>query len=79
MTKPIRAMFDGSVLRPFCPINLEIGKIYTINVIDEQKDSGIAQLDPAYDISFLAVSTNIHDLATEHDHYLYGLPKKVYE
>jgi len=33
--------------------------------------------DPAFDISSLAIDTGITDLATEHDHYLYGVPKDV--
>jgi len=32
--------------------------------------------DPAFDISSLAVTTDIQDLSIEHDHYLYGLPKR---
>ena len=32
--------------------------------------------DPAYRISSLAVDTGIEDLAIEHDHYLYGIPKR---
>ncbi len=32
--------------------------------------------DPAYRISSLAVDTGIEDLAVEHDHYLYGIPKQ---
>lgn len=35
-----------------------------------------AEQDPAFDIASLAVATNIPDLSAEHDHYLYGLPKK---
>jgi len=32
--------------------------------------------DPAYRISSLAVDTGIEDLSIEHDHYLYGIPKR---
>ncbi|WP_346865094.1 hypothetical protein [Methanocalculus sp. MSAO_Arc2] len=35
-----------------------------------------AEDDPAYRISSLAVDTGIEDLAVEHDHYLYGTPKR---
>jgi len=31
---------------------------------------------PAFDIASLAVDTHISDLAAEHDHYLYGSPKR---
>ena len=40
--------------------------------IDEIVD---VENDPVFDISSLAVDTGIPDLATEHDHYLYGVPK----
>lgn len=33
--------------------------------------------DPAYSLSSWAVDTGIEDLAQEHDHYLYGTPKKT--
>ena len=31
--------------------------------------------DPAYNLSRWAVDTGIEDLAQEHNHYLYGIPK----
>ena|ERR1051326_5146041 len=33
-------------------------------------------IDPAYRLGELAVSTGITDLAAEHDHYIYGTPKR---
>ena len=33
--------------------------------------------DPAYNLSTWAVDTGIDDLAQEHNHYLYGTPKKT--
>ena len=75
MTKTMKVVFDGSVFRPFEPVHLEAGKKYTITVksLPEVPD---VERDPAFDISSLAVTTDIPDLATEHDHYLYGLPKR---
>jgi len=32
--------------------------------------------DPADDLSSFAVDTGIPDLAAQHDHYIYGTPKK---
>lgn len=32
--------------------------------------------DPADDLSSFAVDTGITDLAAQHDHYLYGTPKR---
>ncbi len=75
MTKTVKVMFDGLVFRPSGPVNLEAGKKYTITVkpLSEEAD---AEQDPAFDIASLAVSTNIPDLSSEHDHYLHGLPKR---
>jgi hypothetical protein len=79
MKKIITIESEGSVISPSCRINPDLVEIYSLDIIDEQNDTSTAYSDPAYDISSLAVSTNIHDLVTEHDHYLYGVPKKVYE
>ena len=34
-----------------------------------------AEQDPAFDIASLAVTTNIPDISSEHDHYLHGISK----
>ena len=34
------------------------------------------QLSTLADLDLLAVETGINDLAAQHDHYLYGMPKK---
>ena len=34
------------------------------------------QLATLADLDFMAVETGINDLATQHDHYLYGMPKQ---
>jgi predicted DNA-binding antitoxin AbrB/MazE fold protein len=75
MTKTLEVVYDGSVFRPSGPVNLEAGKKYTISVSSPDKNADVEQ-DPAFDIASLAVATNIPDLSAEHDHYLYGLPKR---
>ncbi len=35
-----------------------------------------ADADPADDLSSEAVSTGLPDLATEHDHYIYSVPRR---
>jgi hypothetical protein len=79
MTKKIQAIFDGKVLCPEEPVDLEINGRYILNIEPVIDNDGKEELetDAAYDISSLAVKTGISDLATEHDHYLYGTPKKV--
>jgi hypothetical protein len=71
----MNVVFDGSVLRPSGPVHLKAGKKYTITVKSLPEDPD-AEHDPAFDISSLAVTTDMPDLSTEHDHYLYGLPKR---
>jgi predicted DNA-binding antitoxin AbrB/MazE fold protein len=75
MTKTMEVFFDGSVFRPSEPVHLEAGKKYmiTVNPVPDYPD---VEEDPAFDIAALAVPTGISDLATEHDHYLYGRPKQ---
>lgn len=75
MTKTMKVIFDGSVFRPSGPVHLEAGKKYAITVVSLPEDPNVEK-DPAFDISSLAVTTDIPDLATEHDHYLYGLQKR---
>lgn len=74
-TKTLHAVFDGKVLKPEESVDLEVGKRYVLTIESKQKISDIEK-DPAFDLSSLAVKTNISDLATEHDHYLYGIPKR---
>ena len=47
---------------------MEVGKRYVLTVESKQEIPDVEK-DPAFDISSLAVKTNISDLATEHDHY----------
>jgi predicted DNA-binding antitoxin AbrB/MazE fold protein len=75
MAKIMKVIFDGSVFRPSGPVHLEVGKKYAITVMSLPEDPDVER-DPAFDISSLAVTTDLPDLATEHDHYLYGLPKR---
>lgn len=75
MAKTIKVVFDGSVLRPSGPVNLKAGKKYTITIKDIDEDIDVEN-DPAFNIASLAVTTRIPDLSTEHNHYLYGTPKR---
>jgi hypothetical protein len=74
-TTILHAVFDGEVLRPEETVGLEVGERYILMVESKQKISDIEN-DPAFDLSSLAVETKILDLATEHDHYLYGTPRR---
>ena len=75
-TKTLHAVFDGKVLRPEESADLELGTRYVLSIESKQKNNDDIEKDPAFDLSSLAVKTNISDLATEHDHYLYGIPRR---
>ena len=74
-TKTLHAVFDGKVLRPEESVDLEVGTRYVLSIESKQKINDIEK-DPAFNLSSLAVKTNISDMATEHDHYLYGIPRR---
>ena len=42
--------------------------------VQRSKETGI---DPAFRLDRFAVKTGIPDLASEHDHYIYGTPKRT--
>ncbi len=75
MTKTLHAVFDGKVLKPEETVDLEKGERYVLTIESKQKITDVEK-DPAFDLSSLSVKTNISDLATEHDHYLYGIPRQ---
>ena len=74
-TKTLYAIFDGKMLKPERSVDLEAGKRYVLTIKSKQKSTEVEK-DPAFDLSSLAVKTNISDLAREHDHYLYGIPRR---
>lgn len=47
----------------------------SLEPLNENKENKLKK-DPAYNLSAWAVDTGVDDLAQEHDHYLYGTPKK---
>lgn len=74
MTKTVHAVFDGKALRPEGPVDLEINRHYLLTIEPEEE---AVEDDPAFNLSFLSVKTGIKDLASEHDFYLYGKPKRA--
>lgn len=78
MRRTVQAIFDGEVLRPAEPLNLEPNRCYRVTVedevpeLDELRTGGV--LD---DIVALAQDLDLPpDFAQQHDHYLYGTPKR---
>ncbi|MEP6902823.1 MAG: antitoxin family protein [Actinomycetota bacterium] len=66
----VEAIYENGVFRPVQKVDFEEGeKVEIIIKIAVEKDS-------AETIPDLAIDTGISDLATNIDHYLYGLPKQ---
>lgn len=76
MTKTLTAVFDGEVLRPVGPIDLTPNVRYVVTV--EQEVAATAEGENAWDILAKLTGTveGPTDWAAEHDHYLYGTPKR---
>lgn len=73
MTKIIHAHFDGKVIVPDEPLELPVGQRLRIQVEEhEEKTGGFEEL-----LRFAAELPGAPiDLAAQHDHYLYGTPKR---
>ena len=74
MSQTLTAVFDGNVLRPDSPLNLEPNTRYTITI---QAATQPVTEGNAWDV-LEAMTGTIEapsDWSSEHDHYLYGTPK----
>ena len=74
MEKTVTVIFDGQVLHPEMPLNLEPHKRYTIIITE---DVSVAAEEDVWNLLDDLVGTieAPQDWASEHDHYLYGTPK----
>lgn len=76
MKRTVQALFDGEVLRPRDQLDLEPDRLYLVT-IEEQlplRSPGPGVLD---DLVALGADLDLPtDLAEQHDHYLYGTPKR---
>ena len=77
MQRRVHVIFDGEVLRPEEPLDLQPNGRYRVIIEGETPTEGAEQgpgmLD---DLDDLAVDFGVPDLAEQHDHYLYGTPKR---
>lgn len=75
MSKTLTAVFDGDVLRPDSPLNLEPNTRYVITI--QSVEQPVAQ-ENAWDVLEAMTGTveAPSDWSSEHDHYLYGTPKR---
>ncbi len=77
MARTVYVVFDGDVLRPEEPLELAPNGRYRVT-IEEAAAEGETGREPGIldDLLDLAQDFGIPDLAAQHDHYLYGTPKR---
>lgn len=72
--REIEVTFDGQVLRPDAPLDLEPNQKYRVRI--QPTDSKLEPENSFLRILELARDLGVSDLAEQHDHYLYATPKK---
>lgn len=75
MSRTITAVFDGETLRPLEPLDLEPNTEYRVTIEDPEPLLDEAAY-PLAKFAKYAMDMGITDLAEQHDHYLYGTPKR---
>ncbi len=73
MSQPFSAYFDGRVIVPDEPLNLPSGERLRVE-IERVDDSSGSFSDLKQFAADLPDAPS--DLASQHDHYLYGIPKQ---
>lgn len=78
MTKTLKARFDGRVLVPEQPVDLPQNCVLKIHVEEAAEPEAIAPLAALADWAEQLPDDpdSPTDLAAQHDHYLYGTPKR---
>ncbi|MCW5853853.1 MAG: antitoxin family protein [Anaerolineae bacterium] len=74
MIKTVSAIFEEGVLRPESPVDLEPNKRYILTIQDEPKSDSADVWDILARLSGTVEAPP--DWASEHDHYLYGMPRR---
>jgi hypothetical protein len=74
----LKAHFDGKVLVPSGPVDLPVGQEFEVQVtpIQDQGEPTLLQRLAKLAENLPANPDAPADGAAQHDHYLYGLPKK---
>lgn len=71
----VRAVFDGEVLRPEEPIDLQPNTMYIVSIEGEvsSREEDVAEEPyPLTEIARMAVDMGVTDLSTRHDWYAHG-------
>jgi hypothetical protein len=77
--KTLKVHYDGSVLVPDEPVDLPLNRPLELSVVSlDEPSAAPAALDKlaALAQNHPAQGASQGDLAAQHDHYLYGLPKR---
>lgn len=85
MTTNLKAIYEQGVLRLKEPLALPDGTQVDITVTSHEEDNGMPSQtmdDRSWDtlaqlLGDCAIDTGVQDLASQHDHYLYGIPKRL--
>jgi len=86
MSQIVTAVFDGQVLRPDTPLDMQLGKRYVITISTESEihvspETATRTKEETYgdawDVlkAFAGTVQAPPDWSIGHDHYLYGTPK----
>ena len=78
----VKGLFQGGVARPIEPLEGRDGQPVIITFLEEDTATSLPlEEDSAWEalvqlVDDCAVETGVADLAHQHDHYLYGKPKR---
>ncbi len=74
MIRSVRVVFDGEVLRPDRPVDLEPNTAYLVTIERRVSPRRGRRLSPypLTEISLLATDMGVTDLAARHDRYAHG-------
>ncbi|HEX8463069.1 MAG TPA: hypothetical protein VF627_00495 [Abditibacterium sp.] len=81
--KTIEAHFDGKVFVPESEVEIPVGHRVSIFIDEEPQETAefplqnLARLARALNEKFPPDPDTPRDLAAQHDHYLYGTPKRA--
>jgi len=77
MGRTLIAVFDGEVLRPVEKVDLQRNVRYQVTVEEIVPEDHAPGMTRAFEeILVMATDLGVPDLAEQHDHYLYGTPKR---
>jgi hypothetical protein len=77
MARTITVVFDGEVFRPREPVDLPANSEYQLTVEHPAPSAETEEMPEVFRrILDRARDLGVGDLAEQHDHYLYGTPKR---